>query len=99
MSIELLPEDLLERFALGDVEPTVDLEEFFDPAFMREHTDFDRLAAFWAASPWTVDDRADLEAVSAGELDDYVARRTEFDSWVAMRNAAAEDAVVERLMA
>jgi hypothetical protein len=92
------PPDVLELLAFGDVEPAVDLEEFFDPAFMREHTEFESFAAFCAESPWEVEERADLEDVPVDELDGYVAETTAFDSWVAMRNEAAERAVVERLM-
>lgn len=95
---DLFPPDVLELLAFGDVEPSLELESFFPPAFMREHTEFESFAAFCAESPYDVEGRTDLEEVPVDELDAYVAGTTAFDSWLAMRNEAAERAVVERLM-
>lgn len=98
MSTGLLPEEILELLAFGDVEQTVEPGEFFDPAFMREHTQFETFAAFRAESPWDADEPGDVEDVPTDELDAYVARTTEFETWLAMRNEAAERAVIDRLM-
>lgn len=80
--------------------PTPDVEpgEFFDPAFMEEHTEFETFDAFCAESPWQIDDRGDLARVSTAELDRFVRRTTRFDRWVAMRNRAAEREVRSRLL-
>jgi hypothetical protein len=99
MGIDPLPVDFVELIAVGSVEPAVSLDEFFSPTFMRERTQFEAFAEFRAESPWTFEDRTDVDAIPTAELDDYVARTTEFDSWLAMRNATAERAVIERLMA
>lgn len=58
--------------------------ELFTPDFMQNYTEFASFEAFLDESPWTVETRADLEAIPTAELDAYVGEHTGFDSWETM---------------
>jgi len=81
-----------------DPDPDVRLGEFFAPAFMQEYTQFESFSAFCAASPWAIETRDDLDDLPPADLDRYVDRTTQFDSWVRMRNRAAVREIRERLL-
>lgn len=81
-----------------DPDPDVRLGEFFSPDFMAEYTRFESFSAFCAASPWAIEGREDLDDLPSRELDRYVARTTQFESWVAMRNRAAVREIRERFL-
>lgn len=81
-----------------DPNPDVEPGSFFDPAFMREFTEFGTFEEFCAESPWDVEGSEDLVEVSTAELDKFVSRTTRFDRWVAMRNRAASREIRDRLL-
>ena len=79
-------------------EPDVALAEFFPPDFMDEHTRFGSFAEFCDESPWEIDERADLASIPSDELDRYVDRTTQFETWDEMRNRAAVREITDRLL-
>lgn len=89
----------VRRTLVGDPDDSApEADEFFTPAFMAEHTEFDSFEAFCAAGPDDLDPERPT-TVSTDRLDAYVDRVTDFPSWRVMRNQAAEREVVKRLTA
>jgi hypothetical protein len=89
-------EDVSERVGaaldrIGELQAgtRVSSEAFFSEPFMRDHTEFDSFAAFCEQSPWSLSEPSDVQEVPRREVDDYVAARTDFQSWEGMKTQAA----------
>lgn len=76
----------------------VDSDEFFSEPFMEDHTEFDSFRAFCDESPWTLDTPEDIQSVPSSELDGYVSKTTDFETWEEMKTTAAEEAIVFDLL-
>lgn len=77
----------------------VQSDAVFSEPFMADHTAFDSFAAFCEQSPWAIDGRGDVRDVPRERLDDYVAETTDFDTWEGMETCAAEEELVDELVA
>ena len=72
-------------------EHSIALTELCPPAFMAEHTDFATIEAMFEASGFTVETREDFAAIPDAEWDAFIASRTRFADWRAMRTKAAAE--------
>lgn len=81
-----------------DPDPGVTLEEFFDPEFMADHSQFSSFKEFREESPWTITEWADFDEIDTAALDRFVAETTTFDNWRQLRNSAAAREARERLL-
>ncbi|RDZ51083.1 hypothetical protein C5C07_15830 [Haloferax sp. Atlit-4N] len=98
-------EDLEERVGnalnrIGELQAgtRIQSDTFFSQPFMRDHTEFDSFAAFCDQSPWAFDDVADVRDVSRARLDEYVAGRTDFETWEEMKTRAAEEEIIDQIV-
>lgn len=80
-----------------DGENQVSFGELFSNKFMRRHTDFDDIEAFFEESPWEVEDEEDFEEIPEDEFDEYVEDTTLFDTWESMLDKAAEKWMMDQL--
>lgn len=71
----------------------------FSRPFMRDHTQFDSFEQFCERSPWAVHEPADLAGVDRRRLDDYVDETTDFEEWAEMNRLAAEEELIDQLVA
>jgi len=90
-------DELQENAQALEGETEVPLDELFKDGFVRAHTDFDSLEAFFEASPWTVESDGDLEAIPDDEFDEYVDQHTRFGSFEAMQKKALEKWTADQL--
>jgi len=89
----------LERIGELQAGTRVQTDTFFSGAFMNAHTEFDSFAAFCERGPWALDDIDDVQDLPRDRLDEYVAATTEFESWEEMKTQAAEEAIIDRVVA
>lgn len=91
-------EEMHEQMEELKGEHQVPADELFPPAFMSEHTSFERFDAFLEAGGFEVGEGENLEAaVSKDDLHRHVRDTTTFDSWAEMREDAEEAWVLDRL--
>ena len=74
-----------------------DGKAFFSESFVRRHTDFESVGELCRACPAERDTIGGLQAMSADERDAFVAARTDFETWSAMKDAAATSDLVTLL--
>lgn len=91
--LEALAEDALGLSGTNEVP----MEDLLTDSFMRKNTDFGSFEAFIEASPWTVENQADFEAIPESEFDDYVDEQTVFNSWEAMLSRGGEEWAARQL--
>lgn len=84
--------------AAGEPEPAVSPGEFFDPEFMARYSRFSSFEEFSEESPWTITEWQDIDSIDMEELDGFIDRTTEFDSWDQLRNRAATRELRDRLL-
>lgn len=89
----------LERIGELQAGTRVQTDTFFSGEFMDAHTEFDSFAAFCDRSPRPLDDVGDVQDLPRERLDEYVAATTEFESWEEMKTGAAEEAIIDRVVA
>jgi len=90
-------ESALERIADLQMGARIQSDTFFSQPFMDDHTEFDSFAAFCEQSPWTLEQESDVQDVPRNRLDDYVADRTDFETWEGMKTQAAEERIIDRI--
>lgn len=62
--------------------------------FVRHHTTFDSVAEFCAACPSERDTIGGIQQLSADDRDAFIARTTDFETWDAMKESAALEALL-----
>jgi hypothetical protein len=82
--------DLQRRMAALDGEHAVRFDELFNDEFMLRNTDFDSVAAMFAASGYKIESADDFKAIPDEPWDDFIRNRTRFASWQEMKEAAAK---------
>ncbi|WP_049902020.1 hypothetical protein [Halococcus agarilyticus] len=75
----------------------VSLAEFFAPTLMREHTQFESFAQFRDDCPRNPNTGEELAAIPDEVLDPFATETTEFESWQAMQNRAAQEEIISQL--
>lgn len=76
---------------------SVQHDQMLTPAFMAKHTGFRDVDTFFGAGGFTVNSRADLEAIPDDQLDEWVRRNSKFGSWKQMLEAAGAQWVTSQL--
>lgn len=76
----------------------VSMDEFFPPTFMQEHTQFESFESFMEGCPRNPRTNEELADVPDRKLDSYVANTTDFQSWQAMQNQAAQEEIISQLI-
>lgn len=89
--------EIQRRIADFQLGKTVDLNEFFSPSFMQEHTTFESFEGFREECPRDPETGEELAAIPDRELDSYVKETTEFQSWQTMQNQAAQEDILSQL--
>jgi hypothetical protein len=97
--LEARLETAVDRLGALQAGTRVESASFFSEPFMRDHTQFDSFAAFCAESPWQVEEVGDLQDAPREQLDDYVAATTEFETWEGMKTQAAEEEIIDQVVA
>ena len=87
----------LDRIAELQMGTRIQSDAFFSEPFMDDHTEFDSFAAFCEQSPWTLEERRDIQDVTCERLDEYVAERTDFETWERMKTQAAEERIIDQI--
>ena len=90
-------EELGDRAEKLDGENKIPLSELFNPSFMKEYTDFESLEGFFEESPWTVESEEDLDEISDGPFNEYVAEHTVFSDQDEMMKKAGEEWTTDQL--
>ncbi|MFB6172316.1 MAG: hypothetical protein ABEJ23_07260 [Haloarculaceae archaeon] len=75
----------------------VDSDAFFAEPFMRAHTDYETFDAFREDAPVELDVPVE-DPATRGQVDDFVADATEFETWEEMQTTAAQEEVVDQLL-
>lgn len=88
----------LDRLAELQMGTRIQSDAFFSRSFMAAHTEFDSFAAFCNQSPWALDEQRDIQHVPRDSLDEYVADRTDFETWEAMKTQAAEEEIIDQVV-
>jgi len=88
----------LDRIGELQAGTRVQSDAFFSQPFMDDYTAFDSFATFCEQSPWALDDRSDMPELPRDELDEYVASRTDFESWERMKTRAAEEEIIDQIV-
>ncbi|WP_266081492.1 hypothetical protein [Haladaptatus caseinilyticus] len=80
-------------------EPTeeISITDLFDTTFVRNRTEFDSFSELVAASPSNADSAAELDRVSHGEWDEFVAETTDFEDEKSLVMAARDHWVAQTL--
>jgi len=89
---------VLDRIGELQAGRRVQSDAVFSEPFMDDHTEFDSFDAFCEQSPWTIDDRDDVRDVPRERLDEYVAARTDFETWERMETRAAEEELIDQVV-
>lgn len=76
---------------------SVSFDELFTDTFMKKHTQFDNLQAFFKDSNFTIGSQEDFENIPTAELDKHVANSTNFNNWQEMIDAAGTDYAYRKL--
>ena len=90
-------QELQHRVEAVAGEHEVSLKELFPDEFMLLNTDFDSIDAMFDASGFTVNSRADFEAIPDEAWNAFVAKRTRFATWKEMTAAAAQEYLSRKL--
>jgi hypothetical protein len=69
-------------------------EQVTSEPFIRRHTEFDSVEAFYAACPCDDDTVGGVQQLPPDERDGFVARTTDFETWDAMKESAAIEDLV-----
>lgn len=72
-------------------EHSIPLTEFYPPAFMAEHTDYETIEQMFEASGFTVETPEDFTAIPNAEWDAFIASRTQFADRRTMQTKAAAE--------
>lgn len=107
MSLQVVElEDLEERVSnaidrIGELQAgsRVQSTALLSEPFVDDHTEFGSFAEFCEQSPWALDEGRDVREVPRDRLDEYVAEHTDFGSWEAMRTRAAEEEIIDQVVA
>lgn len=75
----------------------VPMDQLLTPAFMARHTGFTSIAAFLQGGGFSVQSRADLEAIPTEKLDAWVREQSKFHSWKEMLESAGGQWVKSKL--
>ena len=75
----------------------VNLDEFFTPTFMQEHTQFESFERFREQCPQNPKTEKELTNIPERELNSYVKNTTEFESWQTMQDQAAQEEIISHL--
>ena len=75
----------------------IPLNELFTSSFMRKHTKFSSIDAFFKASGFKADTQEDFEAIPDSELDKFVAKNTKFRTWEDMLGEAGSEYALKKL--
>ncbi|WP_440767188.1 hypothetical protein [Natronorubrum sp. DTA7] len=89
--------DLPSAADVYDEGEEIPIEDVFDDAFVQARTEFETFDELVAASPSEVGSIDELETVSHGEWDEFVAESTDFDDEEAFVFAARDHWVAKRL--
>ncbi|MEY7849118.1 hypothetical protein AB7C87_07945 [Natrarchaeobius sp. A-rgal3] len=90
-------DDLPSAEDVYDRDKEIPLAEVFDEDFIGERTDFESFDELIAASPSDAGSTVELETVTDGEWDEFVATRTEFADEEALVMAARDHWVAKKL--
>jgi hypothetical protein len=84
----------VERLLAPETRSETDATDYFSDSFVNRHTDFESLEAFCRACPCERDTIGGVQGLDAAERDEFVAARTDFETWQEMtQHAAATDLV------
>lgn len=90
-------DDLPTAADVHDPDTEIPLTDLFDAEFVQTHTEFSSFDDLVAASPSSADTAAELETVSEGEWDEFVAETTDFADEKALVLAARDHWVGKQL--
>jgi len=77
---------------------SVRVEEILTPDFVQAHTRYGSVDEWFAASPFKIETREDLEAIPDEAWGEYVRTTTDFDAWQEMLEAAGAHYVQAKLL-
>lgn len=75
----------------------VGLEKLLDADFIKKHTKFDNADSWLTAGGFTFETQEEYDNLDENELDSYVRNSSDFSSWQAMLESAAEIAITRSL--
>lgn len=90
-------ETALDRIAELQMGVRMQSDAFFSQPFMDDHTDFKSFTAFCEKSPWALEENREIQDVSRKALNEYVAARTDFETWEEMKTCAAQERIIEQI--
>lgn len=70
-------------------ENSIPFMELFPFEFMKKYTQFSSINDMFNGSPFTINSEEDFAAIDEYELDNFINKATDFDSWGKMQETAA----------
>ena len=75
----------------------IPLKELLSNSFMKEYTSFNSIRELFKASGFQINSIEDFDNIPLSELDNYISKTTDFDSWEDMISEATNQYVLEKL--
>ncbi len=76
---------------------SVSFADLFTPSFMQKYTQFQSFEDFLSSSGFEVNSQEDFEAIPDKDMDAYVAKTTDFETWEDMLLKATEKYTFKKL--
>lgn len=89
--------DIPDVDTVYDRDEEISITDLFDTTFVRNHSEFDSFDELVAASPSNADSAGELDRVSHGEWDEFVAKTTDFEDEKSLVMAARDHWVAKTL--
>ena len=67
---------------------SIPLSELFPVEFMKKNTHFSSINELFLDSPFNIELEKDFESINEKELDRFITKSSNFDSWLKMQEAA-----------